>query len=81
MSTQKVLDTHIHLAVDWKKGGAGLPNGWLPSEPESFQKEWAEVRLHCDVVLFHLFSSSFPCLHPFTLFFSIKTLSLTVTFR
>jgi len=45
MSTQKVFDTHIHLAVDWKKGGAGLPNGWLPSEPESFQKEWAESDL------------------------------------
>ena len=43
--SQRVLDTHIHLAVDWKPGGKGLPNGWLPHEPASFQREWSEADL------------------------------------
>ena len=50
--SQKVVDTHIHLAVDWKEGGAGLRNGWLPSEPASFQREWAEVSLDLHFLLF-----------------------------
>eukprot|EP00912_Choanoflagellata_sp_UC4_P001357 UC4_evm1s839 len=44
----KVLDTHIHLAVDWKEslgGGKGLPNVWLPGEPDSFQRNFTEKNL------------------------------------
>ena len=44
-SKVRVLDTHIHLAVDWHSGlggGGGLPNGWLPGEPEAFRRNWTE---------------------------------------
>ena len=40
---QKVIDTHIHLAKDWKEGEGGLPNEWLPCESASFQRNWTEV--------------------------------------
>eukprot|EP00039_Didymoeca_costata_P019679 m.338513 g.338513 ORF g.338513 m.338513 type:complete len:294 (+) comp18450_c0_seq1:19-900(+) len=38
----EVLDSHVHLAKDWKEGQGGLPNSWLPSMPESFQKDFPE---------------------------------------
>ena len=31
---QRVIDTHIHLAVDWREGESGLKNSWLPGEGE-----------------------------------------------
>lgn len=41
---QRVLDTHIHLAENWKDGLDGLKNVWLPEMPPSFQNlKWTEV--------------------------------------
>eukprot|EP00038_Savillea_parva_P009212 m.181999 g.181999 ORF g.181999 m.181999 type:complete len:299 (-) comp15407_c0_seq1:102-998(-) len=43
---QAVLDTHIHLADNWKSGLGGLENVWLPTEPENFQNlHWTEAKL------------------------------------
>lgn len=44
-SPNEVIDTHIHLAVGWKEGEKGLPNGWLRSEGESFARDWTEADL------------------------------------
>ena len=43
-SKQRVVDTHIHLAENWRPGMEGLRNDWLPEEKESFHNlHWTEV--------------------------------------
>ena len=40
---QRVFDSHIHLAVDWREGEGGLPNEWLPNQPTAFHRNWTEA--------------------------------------
>lgn len=35
----EIIDTHIHLSCHYS---GGLPNEWLPSQPESFKRDWTE---------------------------------------
>ncbi|CAE8688217.1 unnamed protein product [Polarella glacialis] len=45
MPAQRVIDAHIHLAVQWRDGESGLPNPALSSMPPSWQRDWSEQLL------------------------------------
>lgn len=40
---QRVVDSHVHLAINWREGEGGLANGWLPTQPPSFHRDWSEA--------------------------------------
>ena len=56
---QRVLDTHIHLAENWRPGMSGLCNTWLPDEDEAFHNlHWTEVHTsHLSLARGHTYHS------------------------
>ena len=42
---ESVVDTHVHLAANWRDGQGGLPNSWLASEGKEFDRDWTEIDL------------------------------------